>query len=62
MSTIPESSGILDLLESVKEIQAKVPPEERDKLPHDGSINTDTEIISARKATRQEREIYENDQ
>jgi hypothetical protein len=32
---------ILDLLERVKEIQAQVPTEEWDKLPHDGSINHD---------------------
>jgi len=41
MSTESASSGILDLLNSVKEIQAQVPPEEWDKLPHDGSINTE---------------------
>jgi len=41
ISTVPESSGILDLLKSVKEIQAQVPPEEWDKLPHDSSINHD---------------------
>jgi hypothetical protein len=36
-----QASGILDLLEQVKEIQAQVPTEEWDKLPHDGSINHD---------------------
>jgi hypothetical protein len=37
----PQASSILDLLERVKEIQAQVPPEEWEKLPHDGSINHD---------------------
>jgi hypothetical protein len=37
----PKTNGILDLLEHVKEIQAQVPAEEWDKLPHDGSINHD---------------------
>jgi len=35
----PNTGGILDLLERVKEIQAQVPAEEWDKLPHDGSID-----------------------
>ena len=35
-----KTNGILDLLNRVKEIQAQVPPKEWDKLPHDGSINT----------------------
>jgi hypothetical protein len=34
-------AGILDLLQQVADIQAQVPPEEWDKLPHDGSINHD---------------------
>jgi hypothetical protein len=38
----PQASGILDLLDRVKEIQAQVPAEEWDKLPHDGSINHDS--------------------
>ncbi|MCL1495730.1 MAG: DUF2281 domain-containing protein [Pseudanabaena sp. Salubria-1] len=38
-ATETKTNGILDLLERVKEIQAQVPPEEWDKLPHDGSIN-----------------------
>ena len=38
-ATEAKTNGILDLLERVKEIQAQVPPEEWDKLPHDGSIN-----------------------
>jgi hypothetical protein len=37
----PQASDILDLLNRVKEIQAQVPAEEWDKLPHDGSINHD---------------------
>ncbi len=41
-SQTPQASGILDLLDRVKEIQAQVPPEEWDKLPHDGSINHDS--------------------
>jgi hypothetical protein len=40
-ATETEANGILDLLERVKEIQAQVPTEEWDKLPHDGSINHD---------------------
>lgn len=36
-----QNGGILDLLKQVEEIQAEVPPEEWDKLPHDGSINHD---------------------
>ena len=39
-ATETKTSGILDLLERVKEIQAQVPIEEWDKLPHDRSINT----------------------
>jgi len=38
-ATETKTNGILELLERVKEIQAQVPPEEWDKLPHDGSIN-----------------------
>jgi hypothetical protein len=38
-ATETKTNGILDLLERVKEIQAQVPTEEWDKLPHDGSIN-----------------------
>jgi hypothetical protein len=37
----PQASDILDLLNRVKEIQAQVPAEEWEKLPHDGSINHD---------------------
>jgi Protein of unknown function (DUF2281) len=40
-ATETKPNGILDLLERVKEIQAQVPPEKWDKLPHDGSINHD---------------------
>ena len=39
-ATETKTSGILDLLERVKEIQAPGPIEEWDKLPHDRSINT----------------------
>jgi len=41
VSQKPQASGILDLLERVREIQSQVPAEEWDKLPHDGSINHD---------------------
>jgi hypothetical protein len=34
-----KTNGILDLLNRVREIQAQVPTEEWDKVPHDGSIN-----------------------
>lgn len=37
----PTASGILNLLEGVNQIQAQVPAEQWDKLPHDGSINHD---------------------
>lgn len=46
-SSEPQVSGILDLLERVREIQAQVPREEWDKLPHDGSINHDHYLYSA---------------
>ena len=39
-ATETKTSGILDLLERVKEIQFQVPTEEWDKLPHDDSIKT----------------------
>jgi hypothetical protein len=45
----PKTNGILDLLERVKEIQAQVPTEEWDKLPHDGSINHDHYLYGAPK-------------
>ncbi len=45
----PKTNGILDLLERVKEIQAQVPAEEWDKLPHDGSINHDHYLYGAPK-------------
>ncbi|NJO43024.1 MAG: hypothetical protein HC769_16940 [Cyanobacteria bacterium CRU_2_1] len=48
-SSQPQTSGILDLLERVKEIQAQVPAEEWDKLPHDGSINHDHYLYGASK-------------
>lgn len=50
MSTDSEKSGILDLLNSVKDIQAQIPPEEWDKLPHDGSINHDHYLYGTSKA------------
>ncbi|QYO63620.1 hypothetical protein [Leptolyngbya sp. 7M] len=48
-SAEPQSSGILDLLERVKQIQAQIPAEEWDKLPHDGSINHDHYLYGAPK-------------
>ena len=45
----PKTNGILDLLERVKEIQAQVPAEEWDRLPHDGSINHDHYLYGAPK-------------
>jgi hypothetical protein len=44
-----QTSGILSLLECVKTIQAQVPPEEWDKLPHDGSINHDHYLYGSPK-------------
>lgn len=41
VSQKPQASGILYLLEQVREIQSQVPAEEWDKLPHNGSINHD---------------------
>lgn len=38
---ISKTTGIMALLEQVKEIQAQIPPEEWNKLPHDGAINHD---------------------
>ena len=43
------NSGILDLLERIKEIQSEVPTAEWDKLPHDGSINHDHYLYGAPK-------------
>ncbi|MBD2152718.1 hypothetical protein H6F44_21720 [Pseudanabaena sp. FACHB-1277] len=48
-ATETKTNGILDLLERVKEIQAQVPPEEWDKLPHDGSINHDHYLYGSPK-------------
>jgi len=45
----PKANGILDLLERVKAIQAQVPSEEWDKLPHDGSINHDHYLYGSPK-------------
>ncbi|MFM7438710.1 MAG: hypothetical protein ACKO2V_08905 [Snowella sp.] len=47
--TETKPNGILDLLERVKEIQAQVPTEEWDKLPHDGSINHDHYLYGSPK-------------
>jgi hypothetical protein len=43
------TTGILDLLEQVKEIQAQVPAEEWDKLPHDGAMNHDHYLYGSPK-------------
>ena len=48
-ATEAKTNGILDLLERVKEIQAQVPTEEWDKLPHDGSINHDYYLYDSPK-------------
>jgi hypothetical protein len=48
-STETKTNGILDLLERVKEIQAQVPTEEWDKLPHDGAINHDHYLFGSPK-------------
>jgi|GEM_PF-322128 len=45
----PKTNGILDLLESIKAIQAQVPNEEWDKIPHDGSINHDHYLYGSPK-------------
>jgi hypothetical protein len=37
----PETNDISDLLKRVKEIQAQVPAEAWDKIPHDGAIKHD---------------------
>ncbi len=49
ISSEPQASSILDFLERVREIQAQVPPEEWDKLPHDGSINHDHYLYGSPK-------------
>ena len=49
-SSVSQSNGLLDLLKRVEEIQAQVPPEEWDKLPHDGSINHDHYLYGSPKA------------
>jgi hypothetical protein len=48
-SSKSQTGGILDLLECVKTIQSQVPPEEWDKLPHDGSINHDHYLYGSPK-------------
>jgi len=48
-ATETTTNGILDLLERVKEIQAQVPTEEWEKLPHDGSINHDHYLYGSPK-------------
>lgn len=45
----PPQSGLLTLLSEVEAIQAEVPAEEWDKLPHDGSINHDHYLYGAPK-------------
>jgi hypothetical protein len=49
ISSEPQTNGILTFLEQVKEIQAQVPSEEWDKLPHDGAINHDHYLYGAPK-------------
>jgi hypothetical protein len=44
-----QTNGILGLLKLVEEIQAQVPPEEWDRLPHDGSINHDHYLYGSPK-------------
>jgi hypothetical protein len=48
-TTETKTNGIIDLLNRVKEIQAQVPTEEWDKLPHDGSINHDHYLYGSPK-------------
>ena len=48
-ATETKTNGILNLLNRVKEIQAQVPTEEWDKLPHDGSINHDHYLYGSPK-------------
>jgi hypothetical protein len=45
----PQSTGILNLLEQVKEIQAQVPVEAWETLPHDGAINHDHYLYDSPK-------------
>jgi hypothetical protein len=45
----PQASGILELLKQIEAIQAQVPLEEWDKLPHDGAINHDHYLYGAPK-------------
>ncbi len=47
------NSGILDLLERIKEIQSEVPAAEWNKLPHDGSINHDHYLHGVPKVTNE---------
>jgi len=49
----PNTGGILDLLERVKEIQAQVPAEEWDKLPHDCSPKTENYTTGLRTPTEE---------
>ncbi|MBW4580957.1 MAG: hypothetical protein KME42_15425 [Tildeniella nuda ZEHNDER 1965/U140] len=48
-ASVPHNNGILDLLKRVEAIQAQVPPEEWDNLPHGGSINHDHYLYGAPK-------------
>ena len=47
-ASVPQP-GILALLAEVQAIQAEVPPEEWDKLPHDGAVNHDHYLYGAPK-------------
>jgi len=49
VDSVLQTSSILDLLKRVEEIQAQVPPEEWDKLPHNGSINHDHYLYGSPK-------------
>ena len=49
VASIPQASSILDLLKRVEEIQAQVPSEEWNKLPHDGSVNHDHYLYGSPK-------------
>jgi len=49
ISSKVQTNGILNLLEQVKEIQAQVPAQEWDRLPHDGAINHDHYLYGAPK-------------
>ncbi|MGI0486052.1 hypothetical protein ACN4EK_11490 [Pantanalinema rosaneae CENA516] len=48
-ASIPQTNGILEFLRQVEAIQAQVPAEEWDKLPHDGSIHHDHYLYGSPK-------------